>query len=148
MFISIHIFSIHASLVGCNRFLHLQTDFSQFQFMHPIRDATMSPIRLRISRSISIHASRNGCNFKNKKLFHIYRYFNSCTPSGVQRGRTTSRNGNSTISIHALRVECNRLPQNFNSCTPSGVQPRAVNNVIKQEEISIHALRVECNSKV
>lgn len=85
MFISIHIFSIHASLVGCNRFLHLQTDFSQFQFMHPIRDATMSPIRLRISRSISIHASRNGCNFKNKKLFHIYRYFNSCTPSGVQQ---------------------------------------------------------------
>ena len=56
--------SIHASFMGCNRFLHLQTDFSQFQFMHPIRDATMSPIRLRISRSISIHALRVECNSK------------------------------------------------------------------------------------
>ena len=83
-----------------------------------------------------------------KPIFHN---FNSCIPLGMQRCRrsdyasadqfqfmhpamdATLKTKNYFtyigISIHALRVECNRLPQRETGA----------------DRISIHALRVECN---
>ena len=58
----------------------------------------------------------------------IHIFFNSCIPCRMQ-SISPSTNRFFTISIHALRVECNE----FGS------------DVYALSDISIHALRVECN---
>ena len=59
---------------------------SLFQFMHPEWDATYSCIAEHNRTAISIHASRVGCNIFRLGISYHIKNFNSCIPSGMQRG--------------------------------------------------------------
>ena len=78
-----------------------------FQFTHPGRGATCSLLSNCYTKSVSIHAPREGCDpFPSKTQYHGGR-FNSRTPGGVRQ----------------LILRAYGRDRSFNSRTPGGVRP-------------------------
>ena len=103
-----------------------------FQSTHPVWDATKIREALAEGGSISIHASRMGCD-----------------------GGGHGRNAHSTISIHASRMGCDPKPTNsqpktsyFNPRIPYGMRLEDVDDCGAESGISIHASRMGCDVAV
>ena len=123
-----------------------------FQFTHPGRGATSSAVSDLILFSVSIHAPREGCDYKRDDyegtdpLFQfthpgrgatsrmnfslsLNSSFNSRTPGGVRRTAGALCFDLFLVSIHAPREGCDLLEPrtksvivSFNSRTPGGVR--------------------------
>ena len=82
---SVSIISIHASHTGCNvRQIKNIVYKSEFQFMHPTRDATTIGEKIEGAKEFQfMHPTRDATTQPGGKS-GIFRYFNSCIPHGMQ----------------------------------------------------------------
>ena len=145
-----------------------------FQFTHPVRGATTSPLESVVDGYVSIHAPRAGCDIQHNQALQKRRGFNSRTPCGVrQRITLTGGYGRQFQFTHPVRgatypssrASTSRIC--FNSRTPCGVRrttflakafgrefqfthpvrgaTHAVALVAVEGEVSIHAPRAGCD---
>ena len=147
-----------------------------FQFTHPGRGATQgreipyqdcqvsihapregcdyrgTPARAS-SFGVSIHAPREGCDGTASIRMIGKRSFNSRTPGGVRRSNrgllTYTRQFQFTHpgrGATSLPLACPPAGQGFNSRTPGGVRPHYGVDVPRGRGVSIHAPREGCDS--
>ena len=130
----------------------LRTRSFLFQFMHLLRDATLSPWNsYPYTLWISIHASLTRCNLGDVEVpdqdeISIHASLTRCNSENATISLTTS------ISIHASLTRCNdwysidgRYSTYFNSCISYEMQPFSGNGALVDLTISIHASLTRCN---
>ena len=101
-----------------------------FQFTHPARGATFLCITPPLSRGVSIHAPREGCDPAELLLAVGAKGFNSRTPRGVRPSSPLPPPPN---------------PISFNSRTPRGVRRLLAPYPTDPLLVSIHAPREGCD---
>ncbi len=141
--------SIHAPHTGCDEvWPGYWTYIDEFQFTHPIRDATpiRQPPRRRIN--VSIHAPHTGCDGKPPRGGGVGRSFNPRTPYGMRPPPekisgdphywfqsthpirdATSRDlaalsSGLSVSIHAPHTGCDAVPPTLLRSHPRCFNPR------------------------
>ena len=77
-----------------------------FQFTHPGRGATLERPSPLVLYSVSIHAPREGCDWRLAGYRYANICFNSRTPGGVRLAITRSFSARESVSIHAPREGC------------------------------------------
>ena len=134
-----------------------------FQFTHPGRGATSYTTTWDDNDDVSIHAPREGCDYKVEHVIVRKVGFNSRTPGGVRlsavgllrlifqfqfthpgRGATAVKKALSNtliVSIHAPREGCDWIysdclntNESFNSRTPGGVRPNGERTIKAAQE--------------
>ena len=128
--------SIHAPREGCDSEVSsAEKERILFQFTHPGRGATYTPIAISCRSLVSIHAPREGCDQKYQYQSPNLQGFNSRTPGGVrQSSRETHATDTPFQFTHPGRgatspgswADWSGLC--FNSRTPGGVR-RLIDNI-------------------
>ena len=108
---------------GCDKI------FSEFQFTHPGRGATLEGLPSRSLLHVSIHAPREGCDILQFKQARQKKGFNSRTPGGVRHPRPHVALCTLRVSIHAPREGCDCESLHF----------------VARVYVSIHAPREGCD---
>ena len=81
----------HPGRGATGRYSKLSDDRVKFQFTHPGRGATACKSTAPSDQAVSIHAPREGCDYKASRETHQLTRFNSRTPGGVRLERSARR---------------------------------------------------------
>ena len=105
-------------------------EYLEFQSTHPVRDATVNRQFASGDITISIHASRAGCDAGALRGLTSTGDFNPRIPCGMRPGQLHDAGRYERISIHASRAGCDRgagkekaMVLYFNPRIPCGMRP-------------------------
>ena len=111
--------------------MHVPVHVLEFQSTHPVWDATTPPAVVCWMLTISIHASRMGCDIRLHGWRYLFDYFNPRIPYGMRQ---------------LFKLGCQ--PRfDFNPRIPYGMRRSRETGGMQSPKISIHASRMGCDAK-